>query len=167
MLCDHCQAKDATIHLTQVMDGEVRKLHLCEECAAAGGLDPDGTLSISDVLLGLGADAPAPPEAPAGSACPSCGLKTSDFRKTGRLGCPDCYAAFTDELTPLIRSMHRDARHRGKAPADEREKMRRRERRADLEHRLADAVEGEQFEEAARLRDELAALEPRPAGETA
>jgi protein arginine kinase activator len=164
MLCEHCQAKDATIHLTQVMDGEVRKLHLCEACAAAGGLDPDGALSISDVLLGLGADAAPSEDMPTGGACPSCGLKRSAFRKSGRLGCPDCYEAFADELTPLIRSMHRDVRHRGKAPADEREKILRRERRAALSERLADAVESECFEEAARLRDELAALDPRPAG---
>ena len=54
MQCELCKEREATVHLTQVMDGAIKKLHLCEDCAAKSGVDVNGPLSISDILLGLG-----------------------------------------------------------------------------------------------------------------
>jgi len=163
MLCDKCQKAEATVHLSRVVGPDVKKMHLCEACASASGIDlnlPPAAV-IEGLLLGLGkAAAAAGGEGLPDPACPSCGLKASEFRSAGRLGCAACYRAFADELAPLLRSLHRGERHAGKAP-----------RRsagalldaasADLRRELDEAVAREDFERAAELRDRLRALTAR------
>ena len=107
MLCEHCSEREATVHLTQVIDGEVKKLHLCEECAAESGFDVHGTMSVTDVLLGMGGQMAAspPPAESIERSCPVCHLRRSDFKKTGQFGCPACYETFSDELKPLLKAI--------------------------------------------------------------
>jgi len=162
MLCDHCHEAEATVHLTQVVDGSVKKLHLCETCAAKSGFDLQGPISITDILLGLGGAMGAAPEVEE-KACPRCHLRRTDFKKTGRLGCPDCYDAFAGELVPLIKAMHRKDQHAGKVPSREGARTRLNAEVAALQKRLDQAVEGEDYEEAARLRDELQRCRQRAA----
>lgn len=162
MLCESCHEKEATVHLTQVMDGSVKKLHLCEECAAKSGFDAQGPMSITDILLGMGG-AVQPTESGTDRSCPRCHLRRSDFKKTGRLGCPDCYEAFAGELLPLIKGMHRSDQHKGKVPARDSARVRTSAELEELQKALADAVAGEKYEEAAALRDRIAKLQGRAA----
>lgn len=167
MKCELCKDKEATIHLTQVVDGMVKKIHLCESCAAEKGLDVHGPMSITDFLLGLGEGLPVPKPSVKHRerSCPRCHLRRVDFKKSGRLGCPDCYETFADELIPLLRAMHRHDQHRGKIPEREREQVRTCAEMAALQHALESAVAEEKFEEAARLRDAIQALrEADPSG---
>lgn len=168
MLCESCKQREATVHLTQVVDDSVKKVHLCEECAAQKGLDVHGPVSISDLLMGLGKVVEPQKEKPSVEehSCPRCHMRPADFKKTGRLGCPDCYEAFAVELGPLIKGMHRSERHVGKAPggipaapASAGEDL------AALQKALEKAVAGERYEEAARLRDRIQAARAAAAGE--
>ena len=155
MQCEMCKAQEATVHLTQVMDGVVRKMHLCEGCAAKSGVDTKGGVSLTDLLVGLGQMVAGAGEAPdSGRACPRCHLRQSDFKNGGRLGCPECYEAFAAELAPLIHAMHRRDRHTGKVP-----------RRATaavgldgLQRELSQAIAAENYELAAQLRDRIQTL---------
>ena len=152
MKCDRCD-KTATVHLTQILNGQMQKMHLCPACAEELGVNQGSGFSMSDVLMGKGNAAPLSSGGP--SPCPECGTTLARFRKTGRLGCPACYRAFAHELGPLLRSMHQADRHRGRSPRNRESTLSRREREESLENRLADAVAEEDFENAARLRDEL------------
>ncbi len=162
MTCEICKAQEATVHLTQVMDGDVKKLHMCEECARKGGINIENPVSISDLLLGLGKDAPGEEEpAPPDRVCPVCHLRQAEFRKTGRLGCPECYTAFAAELAPLLRQMHKRDHHVGRAPPDAFGDPSPAEEAAAVQEALDRAVTEERFEEAARLRDRLLDLRKR------
>ncbi len=160
MKCEVCKSAEATIHLTQVVDGSIQKVHLCESCAAESGVDVNSPMSITDILLGLGGEpADLPPPVKSGErSCPRCHLRRVDFKKSGRLGCPECYEAFAEELAPVIRAMHRNEQHRGKVPEREQERMQNTLQAAELKNQLEAAVSREDYEEAAQIRDKLAAL---------
>ena len=156
MLCEHCSEQEATVHLTQVIDGEVKKLHLCEACAAESGFDVHGTMSVTDILLGMGGQVPSSPPADGiERSCPVCHLRRSDFKKTGQFGCPACYETFSDELKPLLKAIHRGEQHVGKVPAREGARVRMSARLAQLQQALEEAVADEKYEEAAGLRDKI------------
>ena len=156
MLCESCNEKEATIHLTQVIDGTVKKVHLCEECAAKSGFDVNSPVSITDILLGMGSKTAPSPEEPDRS-CQRCHMRRVDFKKTGRLGCPVCYDTFAGELVPLMKAMHRSEQHKGKIPSREGPKAVLTAELKRLQEALTKAVASENYEEAARLRDQIQA----------
>ncbi len=164
MLCESCKKHEATIHLTQVVEGSVAKVHLCEACAAKNGLDVQSPMSITDILLGMGAKTPAA-KAEAETHCPTCGLKRSDFKKRGRLGCPACYDAFSGELVPLIKVMHRSEQHIGKVPSREGVRVKVNAELSVLQQALEKAVALEKYEEAATLRDQIQECRRKAQGE--
>ena len=160
MHCDYCD-KEATLHLTQVVEGEIRKVHLCEDCAREMGVDPEAALSVTDLLLGLGKEPMSPKPVSRGGThrCPTCGMTRSQFKKSGRLGCATCYDVFHAHLVPLIESMHHGTQHLGRVPDGVDDADRARVRIASAQAALSRAVADELFEEAANLRDELARWE--------
>lgn len=162
MICESCQNTEATVHLTQVIGGDVKKLHLCEECADKSGFDIQGPMSITDVLLGLGeGDAPQDSKqelADIQKHCSICGLTLSQFRGKGRLGCPDCYESFEAEIIPLLDSMHHSTRHVGKVPFVAGRQQGQSGEVSTLQSMLDEAVASENFEEAAVLRDKIAEI---------
>jgi protein arginine kinase activator len=153
MKCDLCD-KDAVVHLTQVVNGEMKEVHLCEEHAVAQGIDLNSPISITDILMGLS----SPQKdfsSELGLACPRCGMVRDEFRKTGRLGCPDCYKTFMAELTMAIKAMHHSGQHLGKIPAREGSQTRIKSQIARLQKELEAAIAREDFEKAAKLRDQI------------
>ncbi len=158
-VCQHCGENPATIHFTDIKDDARVELHVCEECAAAQGITNDSG-PPSGGLTGMVASV-ARAAAASSLACPHCGLTWREFRKRGRLGCPHDYEIFEAQLVPLLANMHRGAeRHVGRLPRGHGpESSRRGERLMDLRRRLSDAVEAERYEQAARLRDEIRAVE--------
>ena len=160
MVCDNCGQNEAIIHLTHIEDNQVTTKHLCEECAAANGLQPgDATVNfpLTDFLAQVGKPAP---EAPASRPCPFCNLKYEEFKKAGRLGCPHCYVSFEANLKGLLRRLHGGTQHVGKVylppnPTDAQQQ----ERLAGLRKKLTRAVEHEDFERAAEIRDLIRLLE--------
>ena len=158
MLCDVCKDKEATVYLTQILDGKMQKVNLCEACSKEKGVtDPTG-FALADLLLGLG----AAQELDRGrdiQKCPVCGFTQADFKKTGRLGCSACYETFQEGLAGLLKTMHKGTQHVGKAPARF-EVIRQKENKIQsLKQELESVVASEQYEKAASLRDEIRKLE--------
>jgi protein arginine kinase activator len=163
MQCDECKDRPAAIHLTQIVNDSVTTVHLCEECAAAKGVQTGATVAkfpLSDFLatMGKGTSAQLPPGDDAG-ACGSCGGTLQDFRESGRLGCPDCYDAFSQHLRGLLRRLHGSSQHVGEQYTREEGDPSAGPSLAQLRERLRRAVETENFELAAEIRDRIRVME--------
>jgi protein arginine kinase activator len=161
MLCENCRENDAVVNLTTIKDNVVTQQHLCEKCAAAKGVETSVTMpkhplgdflqAVQNKTLLSADDAPA---------CHFCGATARDFRQTGRLGCARCYTAFERSLRELLRRLHGNSRHTGRRyepPAPE--LLERAGSVAQLRERLRRAIDSEQFELAAELRDRLRSVE--------
>lgn len=160
MICDSCKERDAVVHLTQIVDNAVSQLHLCEKCAAEKGVETSVGLPQHPLgqFLAEVQQQVAVPAAEAGR-CTFCGASMKDFRATGRLGCPRCYTTFEGSLRELLRRVHGHSRHVGRsynAPAPEHREQD--SIRGELRERLRRAIESEQFELAAELRDRIRVL---------
>lgn len=163
MLCENCRENDAVVNLTTIKDNVVTQQHLCEKCAAAKGVEtsistPKHPL-LGEILnevhqkVSIGGVDDA-------RACHFCGATTRDFRATGRLGCARCYTAFERHLRELLRKLHGNSKHIGRQyepPAPE--LLERVGSVAQLRERLRRAIDSEQFELAAELRDRLRSVE--------
>jgi len=165
MLCDNCKEREAAIHLQQVKDNAVSSLNLCQQCAAEKGIEAGpgaAKFPLSDFLASMG-KGPALQGAPEGSdqACESCGGTLKDFQETGRLGCSGCYDVFETQLRDLLRRLHGSSHHVGEPylSADAGEVDVAQAEMSDLRKQLRQAIETENFELAAELRDRLRALE--------
>jgi protein arginine kinase activator len=161
-LCDACGKQPANLRYTEIVDGSVKKSALCRVCAEARGLletPSDPGLTLKQLLTVAAAPASKAPVSPTEPMCGGCGLSFAVFRKTGRLGCPACYTAFETELAPLLRKIHHNARHVGKAPRTDARQSELRRRVQDLRAELERAVRAEDYERAAALRDEMRAIE--------
>jgi len=160
MKCECCHNEEATIHLTQVIDGNVKKLNLCQECAQNSGIDLNSPISITDILLGLGSQLPMnlPNPAEFDLSCSRCQMTRTEFKKGARLGCPECYTAFMGELNALTKAMHHSGQHVGKIPACQGNEARITAQIAALQTDIETAIVKEQYEVAANLRDKIKAI---------
>jgi protein arginine kinase activator len=159
MLCDICKANEATYHLTQIVDGKVRKLDLCEPCAKAKNVTGHPDFSVADLMMGLGASEGVAAAAAPDEQCPACGMTAADFKKTGRLGCGECWRTFEKGLVGLLKDLHKGTTHVGKVPARAVKARETTDRLRLLEAQLKQAVREERFEDAAALRNQIRALE--------
>ena len=157
MLCEMCKKEEATVHLTKVADGQVKKMHLCEACKEEMGIDTESPSSITDLFPGGNESTTEeePSESIPALVCPSCEMTKLHFKKSGRLGCATCYDTFEEELVPLVRAMHHSDRHTGKRPSRLSIETVTQEELLRLQEELSIAVAAEQFEKAAQLRDEI------------
>ena len=152
--CQKCP-NPATLHITEVLGpGQFDELHLCEQCANKylydgpkfGGAKAASTGEAEEGLLSQ-------------NVCPSCGLKFVEFRNTGRLGCPHDYEVFREELVPLLENIHGDMKHCGKTPRRHPQSKERLGELIHLRNLLKQAVTKEDYEQAAKLRDQIRQLE--------
>jgi len=171
MLCGICHKNMATIHIQEIVGSEKRTLHLCQECAAKKAQEDSSfqALNLAEVLYNIsnqfnGEQKEEIPEEHTGLFCKTCGWDYESFRKTGRLGCPECYNAFYDTLKSAIGAMHRGTTHTGKFPGTfagelpEQGKLNLGILKNELEklqNSLNHAVENEEYERAAILRDKI------------
>ena len=161
MVCDNCHERDAVVNLTTIENNVVRQLHLCERCAAERGVET----SVASPKHPLGEFVKAVQEqsVPASTdagRCSFCGLTMRDFRDTGRMGCARCYTTFEASMRELLRRVHAGPRHIGRqyhAPQDS--TMEKASVLGELREKLRRAIEQEQFEVAAEIRDRIKVLE--------
>jgi protein arginine kinase activator len=162
MLCDICKKNVATVHLTQMVEGKTKKVDLCEACSKEKGVDDPTGFSLADLLLGLGAAQEiAQTTSGADLRCPQCGFTQADFKKAGRLGCPECYTTFADGLENLLKTMHKGTKHIGKVPQVLRRSQDLAERLKSLQKKLEKAIADEDFETAVHRRDEINQVKSR------
>jgi protein arginine kinase activator len=177
VLCENCKEREGVFQVTTVSGGTTRKIQLCEKCAAERGVEqsPVPPPQIGELLqkvqqqlssVGSGSGS-APGGGALGAAaardqgrCAFCSATLGDFRATGRLGCAHCYGAFESSLRELLRRVHGSARHTGHRYDPPRpDDLQRRSTVVELRDRLRQAIESEQFELAADIRDRLRVLE--------
>lgn len=163
MLCDICGKNPATVHLTEIIDDQIDELHLCEECARQKNVQMEQQFGLSDLLAGLAEfDKPTQEKEAASLKCANCGLAYSDFKKIGRLGCGECYSAFKKYLGPLLKRIHGSNQHLGKSPLKVAGRvLKKKIDLSSLRYKLQKAIEAEDFEEAAKIRDQIKELEKR------
>lgn len=163
MQCQLCKQNTATIHLTEIVDGIRNETHLCEGCAQKQGVAIKAQIPLNELLGSLLAAHPEKGEAASQKpeqSCPHCGMTFEKFRQSSLLGCPYDYEVFDKQLKPLIEKSHAGrSEHRGKIPArtppDERKQLELLRLRQELEA----ALQAEDYEAAAKLRDKIKELQ--------
>jgi protein arginine kinase activator len=161
VLCENCKEREGVFQVTTVSGGTTRKIQLCEKCAAERGVETTLTAAkpqINNFLQTIHEQMPAAKGEPV--HCSFCQATLADFRATGRLGCAHCYEAFEVSLRDLLRRVHGNSRHIGRRyvaplPSD----LPHVSSATELRDRLKRAIEAEQFELAADIRDKLRGIE--------
>lgn len=165
--CQKCP-KAAVLHITELVDGEATALHLCESCAqeylstVPVGDSPssfDDEIDFDDIISDDVPEAEAEDFDDDSATCPNCGITFREFRKQGRLGCPQDYVVFASELKPLLENIHSETEHIGKCPKRAPDSSQRQYELIRLRKELQSAVDSEQYETAAELRDQIASIE--------
>lgn len=174
MLCQNCNQNAATMHFKQTINGQTKEMHLCPACAHKMGVEQSFQQSLEHSLSSFGSwfaedpffshpfgmlSQPFAQTAQIGSGrrCKTCGMTESELQRTGRAGCADCYGLFEDILTPYIRKLQGATAHVGPAPTPQADTQQ--DPTISLRSKLEQAVQQENYEEAARLRDEIRRLE--------
>ncbi len=156
MVCEVCKQSQATVHLTEIVNEQMTELHLCESCANQKGAQVESHFGLSDLLSGLAEFSKTQePEEVTSKACPTCGMTYDDFRKVGRLGCAQCYQTFKRSLGSLLKRIHGSPIHLGKSPVRLTKPSKTKGEITELRRKLERAIEREEFEEAAKLRDQI------------
>ena len=158
MMCENCGKNPATTHLKTVVNGMIHENHLCSFCAANSGYGNLGGLSLTNMLASMFGESISNGK-PISKRCECCGASFSDIAQSGRVGCSECYTTFRKELLPSLNRLHGKAIHIGNTPNEERKKESAADKIKKLKLKLADAIKAEEFEDAAKLRDEIRDLE--------
>lgn len=162
MLCGSCHQNEATIHLTEIVNNQMVEVHLCETCAEEKGADVKTHFNFSELLSGLSdMGGLLPSKESVEVSCKACGLTFTEFSKTGRLGCAGCYQSLGKALFPLIKRVQRSTTHSGKRPAKIANDVKQTIDLRDLNEKLRKCIQLEEFEEAAKVRDEIRKLEEK------
>ncbi len=168
MLCERCGKKNASVHVTKIINGNKSEFYLCEDCAREKGeteISWEGKFPLQQFFSGLMGFLPAGgsetvvSKGYSGLQCPACGLTYTQFGQVGRFGCAQCYEAFEQSLPPLLRRLHGNQKHMGKIPARAGSYVRLKKEIEQLRQKLNEKVAAEAFEEAAVLRDKIRQLE--------
>lgn len=164
MLCERCGKNPATAYFKEIVNGQVREMHLCAKCSQELGspLMP-GMAGLADFGLGslLGSlFTQSLPETPVQEKrCSFCGCGLSELAQKGQVGCPHCYREFYQQLLPSIERIHGKTRHVGKVPKSAPDGLRVHRELEELKRGLSQAVAAQEYEKAAQLRDRIRALE--------
>lgn len=164
MKCQKCD-KPATFHITDLVDGEAKEVHLCETCAKEFLSPITEDNEVVPAMAGLLAQQLAVGETAEELArldekvCPVCGVSFLEFRKQGRLGCPHDYVHFSSELEPLLVNIHGETHHVGKTPQHSGQDAEQQTQLIRLRREMKEAVSKEDYEKASELRDEIHKIE--------
>lgn len=168
MLCQNCGKYDATTHLKRIINGESAEAHLCSECAHALGYGDvfGGFGNTFTDLLGSFFGEPAGALGSRTIRCEKCGNTFNDIVNSGKLGCADCYRTFYDKLLPSLQRIHGKTKHEGKVPAiTQAENKKSVQSLISLEAQLKEAVDNQDFERAAVIRDRINELKESASNE--
>lgn len=172
MLCEKCNLKQATVHMQQIVNGTKKEMHLCQDCSVQVPLDsPISIEALFNGLLGSFLGMPTGESVKTGKPgcyrsniryepCHTCGMTFESFQTDGgKLGCANCYKAFTRELMTILKNVQASIKHEGKFPQKFGKEMFHKKEANRLRGLMRKAIDEENFEEAARLRDEIKTFE--------
>lgn len=159
MLCEKCQKKQATVHLSHLINNNViQEVHLCKDCAQhiAPANPKQQALLLPELLSGLMEPILGKMvKEMGGLKCPHCGMTYLEFKKLGRLGCAEDYDVFKNGIDQLIEKIHGTTQHRGKIPLNAPKTVHKEAEIKKLQQELEQMVREEKFEEAAKVRDKI------------
>ncbi len=170
MVCQQCLKRQASVHVTQILNNEKKEIHLCEQCASENekkamekSLYLATPFSINDLLIGLlGKEqgySVQQTERTTRPVCKNCNMTYEQFIRSGKFGCANCYNTFMGVLPSVFKKIHGNVRHHGKLPYRSGEKIKTKREIIELKTQLNRAVQSEEYEKAAVLRDRMRALE--------
>lgn len=174
MLCQVCSKNKATIHYKSNIGGKSYEKYLCTECAEKQGVSTknvfepidmmDGFFGKSDDIFGglfAGLVNDSVKKDRNSGVCPLCGMRFSEFLHGGKIGCSECYKTFKDSLESTIKRIHGNVAHCGKKLCADSEKMAVEKKTEELKKLLQQAIEKQEYEMAAKYRDEIRELEKK------
>lgn len=161
MLCNRCNKREATIHITKFINNNKAEIYLCDQCAKENSdIEDKDVLSFKNIISGiLNPNISKVSNSNSQLKCKGCQMTYDDFRNRGQLGCSRCYETFKDKLYPLIKRIHGSDKHVGKIPEDEDKLLKVKRDIEELKIEMEVVIKDENFERAAELRDEIYALE--------
>jgi len=169
MLCQHCKQNEATTHIRRVINGAAQEYHLCAACAKEAGIAaqfaaPEFGFQLSDLFSGfLGSSLRGQGQAlPSPVRCELCGSSLDEIIRSSRVGCARCYETFAAQLQPTLQRIHGVLKHTGKTPVTDPAIAQRKQKEHEITHlrgEIAAAVQAEDYEQAAHLRDKIRTLE--------
>ncbi len=159
MKCENCGKREATVRYMENINGEKREMHLCSNCASnLGFMDFSSMFSpiFSSIPSSFFSDEKL-------QECPTCGYTIEDYSKTGLFGCPDCYKTFEDELDRLFVKIHGKNRHvrleESKNSNKNKEVNSNKNELEELKEKIQVCIKNEEYEEAAKIRDQIRKIE--------
>lgn len=173
MICQVCNKNQAKIHYKTNVNGKQTEMYLCRECAEKNGITHKPAFEPIDMIdgffgkgtddifggffAGMMNDSPVKVNEP--KVCPLCGMRFSDFLHDGKIGCAECYKTFSSSLNSTVKRIHGSAEHCGKVPEGRKDELSDKKKIESLKLKLTEAIEKQEYEMAARYRDEIKALE--------
>lgn len=163
MLCERCNKNDATVHVTKLVNGIKKEIHMCEECAKLKEtIDFETPFTTNNFLANLIDSVQSSPlkvNYIRTTTCSKCGMNYGKFKQSGRLGCDECYRTFEEKLFPLIKRVHGYENHTGKVPKRASNAIPMKREIIQLQKELEEVVNRQAFERAVELRDRIRYLE--------
>lgn len=159
MICENCGKNTATTYIKRVINGVATQKHLCSICAAKYGFSGLQQNSFANILSTMFGDILSENEQLVAKSCGSCGITFSEIVESGKVGCPECYKKFYSDLLPYLKRVHGSVNHIGKVPNNAPLIPVPENRLTKLRQQLNDLVLREEFETAAKVRDEIKELE--------
>lgn len=176
MLCEKCNQNEATVHFRQNINGDIKEIHLCPQCAAELGYDsvfsgfedlsPFAGLNmgIQNFLGSLFSQELPAQKVPQGHKCSFCGTTFEEFAQSAMAGCANCYNEFFDDMLPYIQRIHGKTHHVGKIPASAGKELKLQRELTQLKKQLNECVSAQEYEKAAGLRDKIKDIEKKVQG---
>ncbi len=159
MLCENCGKFAATTHIKKVINGVSTNKHLCSSCAKQYGIGNFHTQSIANMLSTMFGDIVNENQYLRGKACKNCGATFSEIVNGAKVGCPECYTEFYEDLLPYLKRVHGSTKHIGKVPNNAPLAVVSEDRITTLRKTLHELILKEEFEQAAVVRDEIKKIE--------
>ena len=158
MKCENCNERDATVHYTEIEGSNKHEIHLCEECYRQKATPVQKVVDFAELLKNLLHGTLKEQGAAARAMCPTCGISLAEFRASGRFGCPNDYTVFREAIAPLMEKIQHGTRHVGSVPSRAGNELQRENELIRLRRELERAVQREEYEVAAKLRDQIRTL---------
>ena len=180
MLCENCGKNEANVKYTEVINGNKKEMHLCEECSKKLGIEDLDfsmpSLDFSSFFGDLLNDYEESNFLPSfirekELKCNKCGMTFDEFTNIGKFGCDECYDVFSSKIDSMLKNIHGDNRHVGRigkisaksdANLNNEEKAEPKSNKVtELREKLKQLIKEEKYEEAANVRDEIKKEEGR------